>query len=97
MEQTCRVGRFGPLPEVTCTTAAGRWLAQHRQIGVRCRRSDLPERIRLAAALSPSFVFAAAACKSRRLLQGNATDERVGMTMHQLPFGTVITIDFSDA
>lgn len=38
------------------------------------------------SALSPSIVFAPAASKCRRQLQSNAMDERVGMTMHQLPW-----------
>jgi hypothetical protein len=46
--------------------------------------------LRLASALSLSFVFAPAASKRCRLLQSNAMDEWVGMTMHQLPIRAVM-------
>ena len=44
-------------------------------------------------ALSQSFVFAPAAGKRRRFLQGNARDKRIGVTMDQPPFRIVLAID----
>src|SRR5215213_3125118 len=58
---------------------------------------DLPhgslDHLRSRSALSPSFISPPAASKCRRLLQSNAMDERVGMTMHQLPFRVVLAVD----
>ena len=50
-----------------------------------------------ASRLPASFILVATACKCRRLLKRDAVDERIGMTMRQLPFRPVLAVYFSYA
>src|SRR5690349_9894373 len=84
--------------------SASRWAARRgaKEFATSCASScAMPRPVmpdgNSRSALSPSIVFAPAASKCRRLLQVNAMDERVGMTMHQLPFRAVFAVDLGYA